>query len=485
MSSSVVQRYLALSRLRGDDVAWRLLRADHAEIIAATLGAHLGGTERRLPAAELYEKVDADLEQLRDLGAALPNTASWYCAQWRDAGFLTRRASGDSRVETLELSAGGLDAIRVLESLDQPVATATESRLGSIRMQLQRLAVDTDPDKTSRLQALHVQRAAIDAEIERVENGQISTLDDERARERAWEILAQIGEMPGDFARVRDEFDRLGRTLREQVLDSEERGREVLGDIFRGVDLIADSAAGRSFTAFSALVHDEELGASVDHLVDQILNRSFASELPTAQRRALRRFVVDLKARSFEIHEVMTRFARGLRQYVQSQEYQSDRALRALLTESMRLGVRAAEHTRPWHPTGLTLDLTAARLSPIGAVTLHDPSEHRVAAALVVHDPPPVDIEQLRLIARETEIDVDELTRNVNAVLETRDSATLSDVLDAYPATQGIASIVGLIGLAFDQGVAGEGDEQVSWVGADHRERSARIPALVFTGRVI
>jgi hypothetical protein len=484
MSRTALARTLSLTRLRDDDVVWRLLRADHAAVIAGILGTHLTTAEPRLAAAELYERVEADLEQLRDLGYALPRPASAYCAEWREAGYLVRRSAADSRVETLELSAGAFEAIRILNALDQPVATATESRLGSIRMQLERLAVDTDPDQQSRLAQLAERRRELDAEIARVEAGEVSTLDDARAIERARDVLAQMGEMPGDFARVRAEFETLSKKLREWVLDSEVAGRHVLDEIFRGVDLIADSPQGQSFAAFSTLVHSEELGATVDQHIDQILARDFAAALPTAQRRALRRFVIDLKGRSFEIHEVMARFARGLRQYVQSQEYQTDRILRRILTETMRHGVRAAPTIRPWAAVGLELDLSAIALGTVGSIALHDPSELRVAASLIVNETLPVDVAELRRIARETEIDVEELTGNVNAVLATSRSATIGQVLAAHPATQGLASVLGLVGIGFGQATMSDRVEEIEWTGIDGRTRRAVVPEFTFTGRI-
>lgn len=44
----------ALSRLLEEHAAWRLLRAGNAPIIAALLGAHLGGEQRRIESEELY-----------------------------------------------------------------------------------------------------------------------------------------------------------------------------------------------------------------------------------------------------------------------------------------------------------------------------------------------------------------------------------------------------------------------------------------------
>lgn len=60
-----VAQVLELTQLAERDAAWMLLRADSAPVVAALLGTHLGGDERRVDAEELYERIDSDLERLR------------------------------------------------------------------------------------------------------------------------------------------------------------------------------------------------------------------------------------------------------------------------------------------------------------------------------------------------------------------------------------------------------------------------------------
>ena len=98
---SAVVSALELAPLMKRDVAWQLIRADLAPVIAGLLGTYLGGQTRRIDAEELYERLDDDLEQLRTQGLSLPLSGQGYCAQWRAAGFLVRRPAIDARGETL------------------------------------------------------------------------------------------------------------------------------------------------------------------------------------------------------------------------------------------------------------------------------------------------------------------------------------------------------------------------------------------------
>lgn len=500
-TSGALARVLALAKLRDDDVSWRLLRADNAPVIAGVLGDLLGGDARRMPAAEFFGHLDDELDELRAHGYSLPKNAQGYATDWRDAGFLIRRPSLDARGETFELSAGALAAIRTLDSLAAPRQTATESRLASIAAQLERLATDTDPDATRRLEQLHAQRDGIDAQIERIGAGDLDAylIDDERALERARDILSQVAEMPSDFARVRAEFEQLNRMLRERIVESGPSQRHVLDEVFRGVDVIGDSEHGRSFAAFSALVLDPSRGAAFDADVDRVLDRTFADKLAAVDRRTLRRFMRTLSELSVEIQGVVTGFAKGLRRYVQSQDFQRDRMLRSALHDALGTAVAASARVPPYAPTGVHLELSSVAVSSIGAIELHNPGALDASTPIVANEPDIVDLAVLKAIARETEIDFDELTKNVDRVLKARREASIADVLDRFPASQGVASVVGLIALAEEFGECDESHvETVSWQGRSRHagratvpageasgiQRSARIPVYRFTRRV-
>lgn len=467
------------------DVALQLIRADFAPVIAGLLGTHLGERTRRLDAEELYERLDDDLEQLRANGLSLPLTGQGYCAQWRAAGFLVRRAALDSRGETFELSPDAMAAVRFLQSRAAPRSSATESRLASIAAQVRRLAIDTDPDAAARIALLEDEKDALDRRIAALRSGDDGTLDVDRALERTRDLLAQAADVPDDFARVRTEFESLNASLRARIVESEGSQSAVIDEVFLGIDHIADSDAGRSFSAFSRLVLDPALNAAFESDIRRILDRGFAQELTGDERRTLRTFLATLKERSAEIHDVITIFARALRRYVQSQDYQRDRVLRGMLREAMHAGAAAAPSVKPWHPTRLHLDLSAVALWSAATIDLHDPAEFAATEIVEHHEAGVADLAELRALARETEIDFDELTRNVNEALADSKTCTVGEVLSRFPASQGVGSVVGLLSLAGDQGTVDRTVEVLGWRGLDGVDRTALVPTHRFTGRLV
>lgn len=467
-----------------EDAAWRLLRADNAPVIAAVLAEHLADEDSRMDADDLYERVEADLESLRGHGIDLPMSARAYVAQWRNAGYLVRRATEASRGETLELSSDALAAVRFLGERDTPRRTLTESRLATLTQQVRQLAIDTDPQSTRRLERLRADRDALDARIVAIESGQDEALDGERATERVRDLLAQSAGVPDDFARVRAEFEHLNDTLRARILEDSHQ-REVLDDVFRGVDLIADSDAGRSFSGFSRLVVDPATSAAFDDDMKDLLERDFATILTVAERRQLRDFLPVLKDRSADIQTVITQFARGLRRYVRSQDFLADRVLRDEIRAAMQSARAASPYIQPYGEVGIDLDLSHIALRSVGSLALHDPAEFDATGVIETHGEATADIDQLRSLARATEIDFDELRANVNSAFESHAEPSLAQVLDMHNATQGVASVVGLLALAARHG-QDEPDQvdTLSWVGADDIARSARVVRARFTERI-
>lgn len=481
---SALSSALAYKRLLETNATLRMLRADHLPVMAATLGAHLGKPGNRVSTDDLHESIDSDLEELRDHFDLSARTAKAYCDDWRRAEILVRRPATSARGETYELSAAGFDAIRMLEQLRTPPQTATESRLVSLAQSVRQLAIDTDPDSSRRLASLRAERDRIDAEIARVRRGDPRSLvlDRRRANERVGDILQQAQGLPADFARVRARFEDLNQELRISILAAEDSQSQVLDEVFRGVDLIESSDEGRTFSAFSALVRDPEQSATFDEDIAAILDRDFSATLTPETRRSLRTLMRQMKDGSREVSDILSEFARGLRRYVHSHEFQRDRVMRTLIQDALSAAAPVARARKPYDDLGVELELSSIALGSVGEVVLHDPAEFDAGAELGEASETEVDFAELIAVARESEIDFSELTENVNDAMAGTDQVSVAEVLDQFPATQGLASVVGLLSLASTYGkVDPDSRDRLVWSGIDGIGRSATIRRHYFT----
>ena len=482
-TNGVVADALRLARRVREDAGLALLRADLGPMAAAVLNEHLGGEVRRRPVAELHELVDEDLAALRAAGVDASRTARAYCDQWRRDGVLVRAPAPGARAETYELSASAEAAIRFLMHGDHPRATVTRPRLDTVSTQISRLARDCDPTAAGRLHALRAERAALDEEIARAEAGDFVPVDGPEAAERLTEIVSLAEEVPGDFARVRAEILALSRSLRERVVTLDSSRGEVLDDIFRGVDRIESSEAGRSFLSFHQLLTDPDSCARLDEDLESILDRDFATRLEDADLRFLRCWRPALTRESTAVRRTMTGLSRSLDRFVRSRAFEAHRRLGAELAEAQGLAARLAAQAAPQARLDLDLELTSVPLTSIGAWRLRNPADTAVVEEITVHEPTALDLEEVRRFVRASEIDLVELTDAVGAVLAERGAATVGEILGEHPATQGLASVVGLLLLARRQGQEVAGNETVAWTTSGGAERSARIPRFLFTDR--
>ncbi|HET7570146.1 MAG TPA: DUF3375 domain-containing protein [Gammaproteobacteria bacterium] len=466
-------------RLRRE-TAWRLLAADNAPVMLGVLQAHLFEKERRLPGSILLDRVRQDLEQLQTAGVEMPQTAELYLSAWLRDGFLVRSFQPNATEEEYELSAPAVRAIQFVQGLTDQRAVATESRLSLVIDQLRRLAEQTETDPERRVEMLVRERARLDAEIEAVRGGRLETLPDDRAVERAREVIALAEELANDFRRVRDEFQSLNRDLREQIIDNEGSRGEVLEKLFAGVDVVAESEAGNTFKAFWRLLTDPEQTLAVESALEQVLSRDFAHRLSRAERRFLRQLTRSLLDRGGDVHEVFQHFARGLKQFVQSRAYQEQRRMNKLLRLAQRRAVTAREQFRPADDVGQTLSLTSASIRSLAQWRLHDPSLDDIDGGIAHAAPAEISLEAVSELLAHSEIDFRRLKQQLAALLDSRAQVSVGDVLEAYPAEQGLGTVVGLLALGAREGIISEQREYVSWTGLDSRERRAWIPRIYF-----
>ena len=246
---------------------WHLLAATKAAPILAVLRAVLFEGDSVLAGSVLTERVARELDALRESGEDLPQTAQAYLADWLRQGWLVRRLPEGASEETYELSADAAAALRYVGSLMAPKTTATESRLATVIEQITKLAEETDAQPERRIAALQAERDRIDREIAALRGGVVHTLPADRALERAREVIRLSDELAGDFRRVRDDFDRLNRSLRQSLVENDGSRGEVLQDIVDAAAFIHQrrgeieqeaTLAGRELSGERALDHGLE-----------------------------------------------------------------------------------------------------------------------------------------------------------------------------------------------------------------------------------
>jgi hypothetical protein len=459
---------------------WDLLRADKASAFIALLQSLFGEADKPLASSVLIERMGRDLALLRAQGEDLPQQARAYIADWLSRGWVTRRFPAGVSEEEYELSADALSAIRYITSMLKPRPTATESRLSLVIEQLSKLSAETDKDPKSRLVALHAERERIDRAIADVERGGVAVLPDDRALERIREVIALAQELAADFRSVRDQFEKLNRGLRRSLMENEGSRGDVLEQLFAGVDLIGESDPGRTFQAFWKLLTDAEQSATLVESLDEVTSRPFARTLEPAERKFLLNLTATLLNEGKNVHDVLQSFARSLKSFVQSREFLEHRRLHALLKEASQAAVASKEALRANEQIGYELMQSSSRIRSVSQWVLYDPDQRIGDTSMGQAEPSELDLDAVSELVRQSEIDFRTLKQHVKMVLDHRSPVSVRDVLERFPAEQGLGSVVGYVALGARHGEVTDGHELVQWDGDDEVARRARIPAIYF-----
>ncbi len=206
----------------------------------------MGQTELRALLANYQEELH---ETDPDLLVGPPER---YLTQWADAGWLQRFLESTSMEPQFQLTRHAEDALRFLDSTltSEGGQVGTESRLRLVIETLEDIVRGASADPQRRLNYLHEQRAAIDAEIEAIESGKsVQVYRPSQIRERFQTAVGLLKDLQSDFRAVEEHFQTIARDVQQrQSAGSDSRGG-ILGYALDAEAMLKTQDEGISFFA--------------------------------------------------------------------------------------------------------------------------------------------------------------------------------------------------------------------------------------------
>jgi flagellar motility protein MotE (MotC chaperone) len=478
--------FTTLDTLRTHHPAWRLLRSDHAPLVASFLSrVFVQPNVRVMAAADLAEALEDELYALRErLGeGAFPKPALDYLNDWAgpEKGWLRKFYARDSDEPQFDLTPATEKAIAWLGTLTERSFVGTESRLLTLFELLKQMSEGSEADPEKRIAELAKRRDEIDAEIARVLGGDVPLLDDTALKDRFQQFMQLARELLTDFREVEHNFRLLDRRVRERIALWEGAKGALLEEIMGERDAIADSDQGRSFRAFWDFLMSSRRQEELTELLERVLALPPVADLKPDART--RRVHYDWLEAGEHTQRTVAQLSQQLRRFLDDQAWLENRRIMDILhgIEAKALALRDNQ------PTGEVMRIaeSAAAVELPMERPLFTPPLKPVIADLELQagdedlDP--------AVLYSQVVVDRAELARRIRHALQDRSQVTLRELTESQPLTQGLAELVAYLQLGSDlfKAVVDENTpEVIVWEtlasdGAPIR-KTARLPRVIF-----
>ena len=478
--------YATLELLRQSHPAWRLLRSDHAPMIASFLQrVFLTPNVRVMAQADLAEALEDELFGLRarDSAEDFPKSALDYLNDWaaNDKGWLRKFYVSGSDDPRFDLTPATEKAIAWLTSLTERAFVGTESRLLTMFELLKQMSQGSEADPQTRVAELQKRRDEIDAEIARVLAGDIALLDDTALKDRFQQFMALARELLTDFREVEHNFRGLDRRVRERITLWDGAKGALLEEIMGERDAIADSDQGRSFRAFWDFLMSSSRQEELSTLLERVLTLPPVAALKPDART--RRVHYDWLEAGEHTQRTVALLSQQLRRFLDDQAWLENRRIMDILRgiEAKALALRGSP------PLGEVMAIadTAADIELPMERPLHVPALKSVIADVALESGE-VDMDAAALFSQVV-IDKGQLAGHIRHSLQDRSQITLRELTQMQPLQQGLAELVAYLQLAddmFSAVVDEETADVIVWQGQTRdgglHPRQARLPRVIF-----
>lgn len=482
--------YITLDAMRNQHPAWRLLRSDHAPLVASFLHrVFVAPNLRVMAAADLTEGLEDELYSLRErLGPEVfPKPAMDYLNDWAspEKGWLRKFYRQGSDEPQFDLTPAAEKAIAWLGSLTQRTFVGTESRLLTLFELLKQMSEGSESDPAKRIAELHKRREEIDLEIEKVLSGDVPLMDDTALKDRFQQFTQLARELLTDFREVEQNFRLLDRRVRERIALWEGAKGALLEEIMGERDAIADSDQGKSFRAFWEFLMSSSRQEELSELLGRVLSLAPVAELKPEPRT--RRVHYDWLEAGEHTQRTVAQLSQQLRRFLDDQAWLENRRIMDILhgIEAKALALRE----KP--PTGVVMSMaeTASDIELPMERPLFTPALKPVIANLKLEmGESEGDVSALY---SQVVIDKTHLTRHIRHSLQERAQVTLRELTEMQPLEQGLAELVAYLELGsgvFKTMVDESAIDVVTWQssgreGETAREtvtKRARLPRVIF-----
>lgn len=328
-----------LARVKGafDRPTLRLLHRRDAPLVLAVFRLSFPRELRAVPAERLHSQVGTYLEELAAVGAEnLPadRDGRSLCVGWMKDTWL-QRTVGENGAEEYSLTSHALEALHFVATLSGERVNIGESRINTILTAVHRAATAANPDRQARMADLDTQIAHLTAERDRLAGGgELTEATIDQMIDSYDDIVALIGQLPGDFRRVEESLTGMHRKIIADFRSERRPIADVIDEYLRQSDeLTTATAEGRAFEGALSVLRDDGQLLQLRNDLQIILEHRFAQALKPAERRQFRDAVQVLRHGLDDVLAQRGKLSATLRDHINSHNATRDREIDRVLRE--------------------------------------------------------------------------------------------------------------------------------------------------------
>lgn len=431
----------ALSLFRNDKTL-QILRAEHFPLLISFF--HLAFKQQNkisYSQPDLVSLLGDFLFSLERRGIQeYPKQALDYLQKWAQQGFL-RRYYELADEPIYELSPATENALKWLEDLNKQQFVGTHSRLLQFFSLLQQI-VNKTAGPYERIQQLQEERKKIDDEIDKIKSGNYTKPGDTQLKEDYFLAEETARRLLADFRQVEENFRELDTQTRQTIIKSTLAKGALLDNIFEQQDHLWSTDQGKSFKAFWEFLMSESMQLELEELIRKL------NAIPVIKQVKQEQIVDRIKTNLVDAGDKVNRSNDGLieqlRKYVEQKN----------LTESRHIlrNIEAIENLLMEHKDTIDAQATMMEVDAIFRPAflmerpLFSPPQKILFEQTAIEDG--MADANTDILFEQFYVDMEALRNNIKILLRTKSQVSLSELLQHYAPTKGIAEILGYMQIA-------------------------------------
>ncbi|MBI4945542.1 MAG: DUF3375 domain-containing protein [Bacteroidetes bacterium] len=430
---------------------------------------------------ELNYKDEEEKIDLSSLNLDSVDRAKKYIEKWTEENYI-RNYIDESSKQVINVYTKHTERVfRFLDLLEEREFAPTESKFKDIFNKLKELIDNSTEDPAKKIEELENKKQEIDEEIRKIKReGFVKTYENYQIKSRFEDVTKLANELVGDFKEVEDNFKDIVREVYEKQSNRLLTKGKILQYTFDSLDELKQTDQGKSFYAFWNFMIDDTSQDELKYLVNEVY-KILEDRNIEYNEKFLRKVKTLLHLAGRKVLDSNNLVADKLSRVIAEKDSLDRKKARETINEIRNLALQLVDKIPSFeHYISIEgdarIDLPMERKYAGEEEIISEFKEQPNIAANIV------DFNSLNRVVNSNHISKVQLLKNVQRFLNDKPSVVLSEVLNEYPVTKGLAEVLGYFSLVPQNEKYFINQEQTEYLQFDfENEKYLKAPQIIFS----